>query len=102
MAAVDVEADEYYTVDYSEPVKALQGQVCDRSVQLLGPKSPLESEMYSALVQNSKSAITIDAHSVNNVLLTPLQQVSFCDRKEKEIQKNQLLRFFFFFLEFIK
>lgn len=72
--AVDI--DEYYTVDYVEPVDALQGQVCDRSIQLNGPRSPLESEMYSALVQNSKSAITIDAHSVNSVLLTPLQQVS--------------------------
>lgn len=69
------EIDEYYTVDYVEPVNALQGQVCDRAVQLTGPKSPLESEMYSALVQNSKSAITIDQHSVNSVLLTPLQQV---------------------------
>lgn len=69
------EMDEYYTADYVEPVDALHGLICDRSVQLLGPKSPLESEMYSALVQHSKCAITIDAHSVNSVLLTPLQQV---------------------------
>lgn len=69
--------DEYYPVEYVEPVNALQGQICDRSVQLLGPKSPLESEMYSVLAHNTKSAITIDQHSVNNVLLTPLQQVRF-------------------------
>lgn len=69
------EPDEYYTIDYVEPINALQGQVCDRSVQLLGPKSPLESEMYSVLVNTTKSAIKIDQHSVNNVLLTPLQQV---------------------------
>lgn len=70
------EVDEYYGIDYVEPVNALHGQICDRSVQLHGPKSPLESEMYSVLAHNhSKSAITIDAHSVNHVLLTPLQQV---------------------------
>lgn len=78
MAQVDVEADEYYTVDYAEPVNALHGQVLDRSIALNGPKSPLESEMYSVLVQSSKSAISIDQHSVNTVLLTPLQQVRDC------------------------
>lgn len=72
------EVDEYYGVDYVEPVNALQGQICDRSVQLLGPKSPLESEMYSVLAYNhAKSAINIDQHSVNHVLLTPLQQVRY-------------------------
>lgn len=71
------EVDEYYGIDYVEPVDALQGEICDRSVQLLGPKSPLESEMYSVLMDNkSKRAISIDQHSVNHVLLTPLQQVS--------------------------
>lgn len=71
------EPDEYYSVDYVEPIDALKGQVFDRSVQLLGPKSPLEAEMYSVLVNNTKSAIKIDQHSVNSVLLTPLQQVSW-------------------------
>lgn len=69
------DCDEYYPVVDAEPVRALEDRTCDRSVQLSGPKSPLESEMYSTLVNSSKRCVHIDAHSVNSVILTPLQQV---------------------------
>lgn len=70
------EIDEYHGFDYAEPVNAMKGVVCDRSMELNGPRSPLESEMYPVLVHsNSKRVIGIDAHSVNHVLLTPIQQV---------------------------
>lgn len=69
------DCDEYYPVMDAEPVRALEDRTCDRSVQLAGPKSPLESEMYSTLINSSKHSIHIDAHSVNSVILTPIQQV---------------------------
>lgn len=69
------DCDEYYPVVDAEPIRTLEDRLCDRVVQLSGPKSPLESEMYSTLVNNQKRSIHIDPHSVNSVLLTPLQQV---------------------------
>lgn len=69
------EIDEYYPVEYVEPINTVNFPICDRSIQLQGPRSPLESEMYSVLNHKSKSAISVDQHSVNSVILTPLQQV---------------------------
>lgn len=70
------DCDEYYPIVMADPVNALEDGKRDRIVTLAGPKSPLESDVYWSLINGPKNSIHIDAHSVNSVLLTPIQQVS--------------------------
>lgn len=72
-----IDCDEYYPIVDAEPLKAHDELRCDRLIRLNGPRSPLESEVYSVLVSNDKRSVEIDHHSVNSVFLTSLQQVWF-------------------------
>lgn len=71
------DCDEYYPIAEVETLRLHDDANYHRLVNLKGPKSPLESQVHSVLLNNEKQSITIDAHSVNSVLLTSLQQVSF-------------------------
>lgn len=66
--------DEYYPIDYADPID-VDVCHCSKIVQLKGPNSPLETTVHSVLSDNNQSSISIDAHSVNSVFLTPMQQV---------------------------
>ncbi|XP_055302653.1 probable ATP-dependent RNA helicase spindle-E [Sitodiplosis mosellana] len=68
------DCDEYYPIANCSPIMPLEDRYYDRAVQLKGPKSPLESAVHSVLLHNGKRSVNIDAHSVNSVLLTSLQQ----------------------------
>lgn len=68
------DCEEYYPITSVEPIN-LDEKNCDRFIKLRGPTSPLESQVYSVLFNNYENAITIDAHSVNSVFLTSMQQV---------------------------
>lgn len=68
------DCEEYYPITSVEPIN-LEERNCDRFIKLRGPTSPLESQVYSVLLNNYENAITIDAHSVNSVFLTSMQQV---------------------------
>lgn len=69
------DCDEYSPIPDVEPTKPLGDRNYDRAIQLRGPNSPLESQVHSVLIQNGNRSVNIDAHSVNSVLLTSLQQV---------------------------
>lgn len=73
---VDYEdCEEYYPLSDFEPIKPLPGYSCNQFIHLKGPKSPLESEIHPILLHSGKCAVNIDAHSVNSVLLSSMQQV---------------------------
>lgn len=70
------DCDEYYPIPIAEPVIVdIDYRSYDRGVNLKGPRSPLESQVHSVLLHNAENSVVIDAHSVNSVLLTSLQQV---------------------------
>ncbi|XP_031619138.1 probable ATP-dependent RNA helicase spindle-E [Contarinia nasturtii] len=69
-----VDCDEYYSMIEGDSIKQLDHRMLERFVILKGPRSPLESELHSALVHSGKRSVNIDMHSVNSVFLTSLQQ----------------------------
>lgn len=72
-----LDCEEYYPINDIEPIKSLDEHICDRFVQLKGPRSPLESQVYSVLLPADgcgEISVNIDAHSVNGVLLSSMQQ----------------------------
>lgn len=82
--SVDYEdCEEYFPITHYEPIKMESKYSYTQRVQLKGPRSPLESEVHSLLLHNGKCSVTIDAHSVNSVLLTSMQQVKL-DEKTSE------------------
>ena len=69
--------EEYFPIEVVEPIKVVEDKNYGRTVQLKGPSSPLETQVHSILMDSDQKSITIDPHSVNNVFLTPMQQVRF-------------------------
>ncbi|XP_031618969.1 probable ATP-dependent RNA helicase spindle-E [Contarinia nasturtii] len=65
---------EYYPIANVESIKPVEDIQCSRIVRLKGPHSPLETQVYSMLVQNEQQSITVDPHSVNSVFLNSMQQ----------------------------
>lgn len=70
-----LESDEYRAIAEAEVVDLPQNLPFNRILQLAGPKSPLEAQMFSVLNFGNEQAIKIDPNSVNSVLLNPYQQV---------------------------
>lgn len=68
--------EEYFPIEVVEPIKVVEDKNYGRTVQLKGPSSPLETQVHSILLDSDQRSISIDPHSVNNVFLTPMQQVS--------------------------
>lgn len=74
------ECDEYYPMTATQPVKVIEDieiRNYGRHIQLKGPSSPLDTQVHSVLLDSDQKAINIDAHSVNSVFLTSMQQVRF-------------------------
>lgn len=74
------ECDEYYPMIAVQPVKVIEDiehRNYGRHIHLKGPCSPLDTQVHSVLLDSDQKAITIDAHSVNSVFLTSMQQVRF-------------------------
>ncbi|XP_055295310.1 probable ATP-dependent RNA helicase spindle-E [Sitodiplosis mosellana] len=68
------DCDEYYPMVTAEPIKVVEDRNYGKVVQLKGPISPLETQVHSVLMDSDQKSISIDAHSVNSVFLTTLQQ----------------------------
>lgn len=69
------DCEDYYPIDYVDPIN-IDDHHCSRMVVLRGPHNPLVAQVHSVL-SNNEETITIDAHSVNSVFLTSMQQVYF-------------------------
>lgn len=70
-----LENDEYRAIAEAEVVDLPPNLSFSRILQLAGPKSPLESQMFSVQNFGNEQAVKIDPNSVNSVLLNPYQQV---------------------------
>lgn len=67
--------DEYYPIWEAEPIDLGNCRYSHKSIKLQGPKSPLETEVYSANSGNRLRNIHIDGNSVNSVLLSAPEDV---------------------------
>lgn len=71
------DCSEYFPITEAEAIDLPGEQLYDRMVKLIGPKSPLESNMYPILDYGNSQSINIDPNSVNCVLLNPYLQVTY-------------------------
>lgn len=62
--------------------------MCTKFIHLKGPRSALESDVHSLVLSNGKGSVVIDAHSVNSVLLTSMQQVKHFNKKSIRVKLN--------------
>lgn len=69
--------EEYYPIPDAEPVEPPPDRVYANTIQLVGPKSPLETVMYSTLCSGATKSVTVDPYSVNSVLLSSTQEVNW-------------------------
>lgn len=72
--------DEYYPIMESHPIDTSQCRLSHKTLRLRGPRSPLETPIYSASSGSRLKALTIDPNSVNSVLLTTPEEVSVVGR----------------------
>lgn len=70
-----LENDEYRAIAEAAVVDLPPNLLFHRILQLAGPKSPLESQMFSVLNFGNEQPVQIDPNSVNSVLLNPYRQV---------------------------
>lgn len=68
--------DECYPILDSYAIDVGEYRLSHKTIKLNGPKSPLETQIYSANSMGRLKSITVDQNSVNSVLLTTAEDVS--------------------------
>lgn len=75
IGAMDV--SELYPIVEAEPIEWPRNAYPCTTIQLTGPKTPLETVLYSFLsYERTSKAVNVDHSSVNSVLLSSIQQES--------------------------
>lgn len=74
--ATSLDCNEYRPMEEAEAVSLPKNCPFNRNITLNGPNSPLKTTLNSVLNYGSFDAASIDANSVNCVLLNSIQQVT--------------------------